>query len=124
MSSSNPFPGLPDFGRLRVPLQKNPAEWMYERIVRSIADFEGKLDDSQEVGLRLVNFGNQETVHIEDVGFWGPDLVKFYGSSPDGRPIELMQHISQVSILLVAIPTRAAKARRIGFELTKQLKPS
>ena len=63
---------------------KNPAEWMYERLVRSIAQFEEKLEESQELGLRLVNFGNHETFHIEDVGFWGLDLVKFYGRSSDG----------------------------------------
>jgi len=52
----------------------------------------------------------------------GPALVKFYGRSVDGKPIELMQHISQVSVLLVAVPKTTQKARRIGFELVKQLK--
>lgn len=65
-----------DYAKLaRVPLQKNPAEWMYERLVRSIADFEKDLDNSQELGLRLVNFGTHETFHISDVGFWGRTLL-------------------------------------------------
>jgi hypothetical protein len=106
----------------RFPEIKNPAEWMYERLVRSIAQFEEKLEESQEIGLRLVNFGNHETFHILDVGFWGPDLVKFYGSSFDGKPFELMQHMSQVNVLLVAVPKTSEKPRRIGFELVKQLK--
>src|SRR5882672_308814 len=107
MSDFNPLSSLTGLtsltARLRVPRPHNPAESMYERIVRSIAEFEEGLDESQEIGLRLVNFGS-ETFHIEDVGFWGMDLLKFYGRNSQGKPIELLQHISQISILLVAVP--------------------
>ncbi len=103
-----------------VPPTANPAKWMHERLVRSIAKFEETLQESEEIGLRLVNFGN-ETFHIADVGFWGPDLVKFYGSNFEGKPFELMQHISQVSVLLVAVPKTSEEPRRIGFELVKRL---
>jgi hypothetical protein len=98
-----------------------PAERMYEKLVRSIAQFEEKLNDTQEVGARLINFGS-ETIHIEDVGFWGHELVKFYGTTSDGRPVELLQHVSQISVLLVALPIQPNKQpRRIGFELVKDL---
>ncbi|TGR83612.1 hypothetical protein EN866_33850 [Mesorhizobium sp. M2D.F.Ca.ET.223.01.1.1] len=99
----------------------NPAKWAYERIVRSIIDFEKQLDPTQEIGARLVNFGAKEVIHIDDVGFWGPDLVKFFGQTVDGNPVELIQHISQVSVMLVAIKTKE-EPRRIGFVLEKQLK--
>jgi hypothetical protein len=103
--------------------QVNPAEWAYERLVRSINDFEEKLDNDHEVGGRMVNFGNHRTFHIEDLGFWGPDFVKFYGSDEEGQPLELIQHISQVSVLLVSLKKVSEKPRRIGFELMKQLAP-
>jgi hypothetical protein len=119
MSVFNPMLHVPD---IRRSLEHNPAEWMYERLVRSIADFEENLDDTQEIGLRLVNFGSQETYHIEDVGFWGPDLVKFYGKNLEGKPFELMQHVSQINVLLVAVAKKDGKARRIGFQLVEQLK--
>jgi len=111
----------PSVSRAILAPEKSPAEWMYERLIRSIASFEENLDDTQEIGLRLVTFGEKETFHIEDVGYWGPDLVKFYGTSIDGKPIELMQHITQVSVLLIAVPKKAEKARRIGFELVQRL---
>jgi hypothetical protein len=122
LSGFNPLlSSLPDLQRLTAQTVRNPAEWMYERLIRSIATFEEELDDTQELGLRLVNFGS-ETFHIENVGYWGPDLVKFYGKNHEGKPIELMQHITQVSVLLVAVPKQHPKPRRIGFELVKQLK--
>ena len=95
--------------------------WMYERLVRSIAKFEKELDETQEIGARLVTFGNQEVIHIEDVGFWGPDLLIFYGTSSEGKPLQLLQHQSQVNVLLVAVPKEGLRPRRIGFGLVSKL---
>ena len=103
----------------------NPAKWTHERIVRSIIDFEKKLDETLEIGLRLVSFSNAEVIHINDVGYWGPDLVIFYGRNSLNHPVELIQHITQVSVLLVAMPKEGEEARRIGFDLEAKLnKPS
>ncbi len=54
-------------------------------------------------------------------GIGGPDFVKFYGMNLDGNPVELIQHISQVSALLVALPNEEDAPRRIGFILEKRL---
>lgn len=118
--------GLPiePFYRPQPISQTNPAAWMYERIVRSIIDFEKKLDSDQEIGARLVSFSSGETIHIDDVGYWGPDIIKFYGRNVDGRPVELMQHISQMSVLLVSVKAEQEKPRRIGFILEQRLKTS
>jgi len=100
----------------------NPAKWAHERLVRSIIEFEKGLDDDKEIGARLVSFTEHETFHIEDVGYWGPDFVIFHGTNPDGNPVELIQHLSQVSVLLVAMPKEGDEPRRIGFILEEQLK--
>ena len=99
----------------------NPASRMYERLVRSIAQFEEALDDTQEIGARLVTFGSQEVIHVEDVGYWGPDLVVFYGKNSEGKPLQLLQHQSQVNVLLVAVPKEGKQPRRIGFDLVSRL---
>jgi hypothetical protein len=104
-----------------LPLPVGHVSWMYERLIRSIAKFEEDLDQEQEIGARLVTFGNQEIIHIEDLGYWGPDLVIFYGKSSEGKPLQLLQHQSQVNVLLVAVPKEGAKPRRIGFELMSKL---
>ena len=95
---------------------------MYERIVRSIIEFEKSLDKDQEVGARLVQFGQNEVIFIDDVGYWGPDIIKFYGHNVDGRPVELMQHFSQMSVLLVSVKVDKEEPRRIGFILEEKLR--
>jgi hypothetical protein len=140
MSDSDPFrafdavqrlaqlrPQLPDITLPRPPLVDlavNQAKWMHERLVRSIVQFESGLDDQHEIGARLVSFSEREPIHIEDVGFWGPDLIIFDGRNLDGHPVQLLQHVTQISVLLVAVPKAAQEARRIGFELQKKLESS
>ena len=42
----------------------NPGEWAYERLVRSINEFEQSLDPTEEIGARLVNFVAGEVVPV------------------------------------------------------------
>ena len=105
---------------LPMPKIPNPADWMYERVVRSIIDFEKGLDADKEVGARLVSFGLSETIHIDDVGHWGPDMIIFHGVNVDGNKVQLLQHISQLSVLLVAVKP-VDEPRRIGYILEKRL---
>lgn len=101
---------------------KNPAKWTYLRIVRSIIAFEKTLDSEHEVGARLVSFGGGDSFNIEDMGYWGPDLIIFIGRTKAGQPVQLIQHVSQVSVLLTALrPARPTdKPRRIGFMLAEK----
>ena len=45
-----------------------------------------------------------------------------WGQFGDGRKFELIQHYSQVSVLLVAVPKMKDEPRRIGFELLKNVR--
>ncbi len=105
----------------------HPGEWMYERIARSIVEFEKGLDPSKEVGGRLIGFGPTEVIHIDDVGYWGTDLIKFYGRNAEGYKVELLQHVTQVNVLLVGVPGQTDPPRRIGpileAELNEMKKP-
>lgn len=99
----------------------NPAKWMHERIVSSIRDFEIQLDADCEVGARLMSFGSEMTVRIENVEYWGPDLIVFHGESTEGGRVQLLQHVSQLSVLLVPVQKPNGDARRIGFNLAEKL---
>jgi hypothetical protein len=113
---------MPRMAEIRLPDSTiNPAKWMHERLVKSIIEFENGLDETQEIGARLVNFGEREPIHISDVSYWGPDLIIFIGTNLDGRSVELLQHVTQVSVLLVALPKEHAEPRRIGFILQESL---
>ena len=97
----------------------NPASWAYERLAKYIQEFQSELDDEHEVGVHLVSFGPTMVIHIEDLGFHGPDFVAFYGSTQNGERVQLVQHVSQINVLLVAAPKLCERALRIGFSLDK-----
>ena len=113
---------IPEMSRLEIPrLQIDPpAKWMHERIVRSIIDFEKELDETHEVGARLVSFTANEVISVDDVGYWGPDMIIFHGRNADGCPAQLLQHYTQINVLLVAVKTQKPP-NRIGFILEDRL---
>lgn len=96
------------------------AEAYFERIAKYIIDFEKELDDSEEVGAKLVTFGEAIIIHIEDLGFWNPRLICFYGTDGKGQKVQLIQHVNQINILLIKLK-RIPKRRRIGYKLSKDL---
>ena len=59
-------------------------------------------------------------ISIEGIGFFAPDLLTFYGRDEDGMKTQLVQHVSQLSVMLRAVPKAEPEepARRIGFRLT------
>jgi hypothetical protein len=97
----------------------NPAQWMHERLVHQIIEFEKSLGPDHEVGGRFVEGPGAEPLHLANIASWGPDMILFIGQFPDGRRWELLQHYSQVSMLLIAVPKMTDEPRRIGFELMK-----
>lgn len=99
------------------------ADWMFERIVRSLQAFEASLSQDQDVGLRFAALPG-DVLRIENVGYWNPDMIKFYGTTGDGNRYELIQHVSQLGLMLVALPRQNVEPRRIGFILGEQLEKS
>jgi hypothetical protein len=57
----------------------NPAAWMYERLVKQIVDFESRLSPDEEIGGRFVAAPKEGAFHIENISYWGPDLLMFVG---------------------------------------------
>ncbi|PLS23287.1 DUF6173 family protein [Neptunicoccus cionae] len=101
---------------------KSEAEWAYERIVMYIQKFEETLDSDQEVGMGFVG-GDVGTLRIQGMGFFAPDLITFYGAAPNGSKTQLVQHVSQLNVMLVAAPKEdeQAEPQRIGFRLAAKL---
>jgi len=100
----------------------DPAAWMHQRLVHQVMEFEKNLGPDHEVGGRFVEGPSGESLHLSNVASWGPDMILFMGEFPDGRKWELVQHYSQVSMLLVAVKKINDSPRRIGFELLKNVK--
>jgi hypothetical protein len=110
------IPKIPDFPKLLVQQPNlNPAAWAYERLGKYFKDFEADLDEEHEIGARLVSFGQTVTFHILNIGYYGPDIITFYGINENNERIQLIQNISQLSVLLIAMKKLGDKPRRIGF---------
>ncbi|NTU49830.1 MAG: hypothetical protein HGA87_02885 [Desulfobulbaceae bacterium] len=102
---------------LSIPPKMSPAKRTYNRLMDYINKFEKELDSEHEVGVRLVSFGQAFSFHVNNIGYWGPDLITFYGENDQGESLQLIQNISQLSFLLIGVKKSKEKARRIGFEL-------
>ena len=98
---------------------KSPAASAYERVVLYIRDFEAHLNADQEVA---IGFAGSEAgiLRIQGLGFFDPDILTFYGTDDDGMKNQLIQHVSQLSVMLQARPKSDPNdaPRRIGFNLT------
>lgn len=75
----------------------------YERLTEAIRRFDAELDNDHEVGLKLVTFGQSITFHVTSLGYHNPGLIMFYGTMDNGQPVELVQHISQISFLMTSV---------------------
>lgn len=102
--------------------QKSPAQWAYERIIMYLKNFEESLDNEHEVAMGFAG-GDAGVMRIEGMGYFDPDIVTFYGSDPTGAKTQLVQHVTQMNVMLRALPkaVEQAEPNRIGFRLAQDL---
>jgi len=105
-------------GGAHPPSVQSPAERACMVIIHAIRSFEAQLGSGDEVAMGFTG-GEAGILRIAGLGFHPPDLVTFQGKSDDGRRMHLIQHVSQVSVVLRAVPKAEphGPARRIGFDL-------
>jgi len=101
---------------------KSPARWAYERLILYIQNFETQLDADQEVAMGFTG-SDAGVIRIEGMGHFDPDIVTFYGTDPTGAKTQLVQHVSQLNVLLRALPKKTTEEAptRIGFRLARAL---
>ena len=126
-------PDIPNVSTKRVPdavkktptAQKSPAQWAYERIVLYLKNFEDSLDNEHEVAMGFTG-GDAGVLRIEGMGYFDPDIVTFYGSDTTGAKTQLIQHVTQMNVMLRALPKAVEQAapNRIGFRLAQDLEGS
>lgn len=95
----------------------NSAEAISQKLLEAIRAYQRSLPDKDDVALQLVSFGINTTIFVERIGYIGSSLVVFGGKDNSGNPLELIQHISQLSFLMMVSPKPSVEApkRRIGF---------
>ena len=92
------------------------AGWKYKKIMEQIEEFEKELDDQHEIALQLTSFGTSKLMAVREISYQNPDMLYFVGKV-DGQPAQLIQHISQLNFLIIAVekPDLSAPARRIAI---------
>ncbi len=102
--------------------QKSPAEWAYERLILYIQNFEQQLDNEHEIAMGFTG-GDAGVLRIEGMGFFEPDMITFHGTDGGGAKTQLVQHVSQLNVMLRAMPKQvdAPEPNRIGFRLAQDL---
>jgi Family of unknown function (DUF6173) len=107
---------MSDFTPTKPQTDQGPAAKAYDRLVLYIRNFEAQLDASHEVAMGFAG-GDAGVLRIEGVGFYDPDILTFFGRDENGAKTQLIQHVTQLSVVLRAAPKSepAAPARRIGF---------
>lgn len=101
---------------------KSPAQWAYERLILYIQNFEEQLDGDHEVAMGFTG-GDAGVMRIEGIGYFAPDIVTFYGRDEEDARTQLIQHVSQLNVMLRALPKapEVEEPRRIGFRLAADL---
>jgi Family of unknown function (DUF6173) len=121
------LPKLTDFN---IPIPRIPeikdhnlADGFHRRLCEYVIRFEGQLTENEELAVKLVSFGETVTIIVEDIGYWNPSLICFYGVSTSGQKVQLIQHVTQLSFLLIAAKSeKPVEAKeRIGFKLRKEI---
>lgn len=111
-------PKKPAAKPVAAPVAKSAAGWAYDRLVLYIRNFESQLDQSEEIAMGFTG-SDAGVLQIEGLGYHDPDIITFYGRDEGGLKTQLVQHVSQLSVMLRAVPKQQPEAppRRIGFRL-------
>lgn len=101
---------------------KSPAEWAFQRVILQLKAFETALDEDQISAMAFAG-GPAGVLRIRGVGFSAPDMVTFSGEDDAGNMTQVLQHVSQINVMLRALPKPADQPvpERIGFRLARAL---
>lgn len=88
---------------------------IFEIIKKQIQEYEQSLDADHEVAIWLTNFGHSVIMHVAEVGYKKSAVLVFKGFV-DGRYSTLVQHVSQLNLLLTSVEKDPNRPKRqIGF---------
>ncbi len=86
-------------------------------IVAEIEFFESSLDPNEEARLVIIGGPVGAAIFPTAMSSLGIDRLRFEGTDNEGNRVSVMQHISQLNIMLRAVNVGKEEARRIGFHI-------
>ncbi|WBU59831.1 DUF6173 family protein [Paracoccus albus] len=92
------------------------AEEVFNHLLTRVKAFQANLPEHFELGIRLANYGGERAVHVRGMGYRNPNIIEFYGLLGGKQQVAVVQHVSQLNFMLVAVPPVAEQEPyRIGF---------
>lgn len=93
------------------------AQIVSENLYQEIINYQSRLSDTEDVAMSIVKFNESITLLVDSIGYIGYNLVRFGGKDNSGKPLELIQHVSQLNFLLMVVqkPGPEVPKRKIGF---------
>lgn len=99
-----------------LPNNLDAAEQVFNHILGRVKQFQSELPEDHELGLHLADFGGGRALHVRGMGFKNPNIIEFYGMLDGDKKVAIIQHISQLNFLLIAVPPPPDQTPyRIGF---------
>lgn len=90
---------------------------MLAALKAQVEAFQASLKPDEETAAILAHFGGMVEIVVEQITYRDPHLIVIKGiARADKRPVELLQHVSQVNLLLKPVTAESGKGRRIGFD--------
>lgn len=82
-----------------------------------VIDYQSQLSETEDVAMSVVSFNSTTTLIVESIGYIGYNLIRFVGKDNSDKPLELVQHVSQLNFLLMVVPKPELEVpkRKIGF---------
>lgn len=93
------------------------AQIVAENLHQEILNYQANLSNIEDVAMSIVKFNESITLFVDSIGYIGYNLVRFGGKDSSGKPLELIQHVSQLNFLLMVVPKPEPEVpkRKIGF---------
>jgi hypothetical protein len=89
---------------------------IFATLKQRLEAFQAKLATNQEIGAYLASFGPQTLISIDRLDYSDPFIIIFNGTDQKGDRVELVQHTSQLSLLLTIVTLKdGSRGRRIAF---------
>ena len=99
----------------------NSAKYALECLTEEIDKFQEVLSNTHEVGMAVVGGPVGLFVHIRRFYSRGNDKLVFEGFDGQGNPTKLIQHLTQLNIILVSVPKLDDKSYRMGFHVNEKV---
>ena len=90
------------------------AQVVAENLYNEIISYQNNLPETEDVAMSVVKFNESIKLLVDSIGY---NLIRFGGKDNLGKPMELIQHVSQLNFLLMVVPKPEPNApkRTIGF---------